>query len=66
MLCAYQHLLANVDFRGDVHGVLVTRRHLSGYLRGIPGAAAIRQQLNHCKEVEGCLAILDQVLQQAA
>ncbi len=54
-----EHLLANVEARGPRHGVLVTRRHFSGYLRGIPGAAALREQLNAEPSVEGCLALFE-------
>ena len=39
-----------------------TRRHLSGYLKGLRGAAALRQRLNQCDSLEGCLAILDGAL----
>jgi nifR3 family TIM-barrel protein len=54
-----EHLAANVARRGEPFGVHCTRRHLSGYLRGLPGAAALRQQLNACDSLDGCLAILD-------
>ncbi|GAC1539877.1 MAG: hypothetical protein NVS3B10_30220 [Polyangiales bacterium] len=54
-----QHLRANVAQRGAPKGVHCTRRHFSGYLRGIPGAAQLRQQLNLCDTLDGCLAILD-------
>ena len=54
------HLQANVDLRGEPWGVRVTRRHLSGYLRGLPGAAALRQRLNTCDSLAGCFEILDQ------
>ena len=56
-LCC-EHLVANVAQRGEPFGVHCTRRHLSGYLKGLPGAAALRQELNHCDTLEGCLAIL--------
>ncbi len=56
-----EHLLANAEARGEQYGVAVTRRHLSGYLRGIPGAAAIRQSLVVTDSLEGCLAILEDV-----
>ncbi|MFO0675460.1 MAG: tRNA dihydrouridine synthase DusB [Polyangiaceae bacterium] len=56
------HLLANVEARGEMHGVQVTRRHLSGYLRGLPGAAALRQRLNTTPELAACLDILDGAL----
>jgi tRNA-dihydrouridine synthase B len=53
-----EHLLANVEARGERRGVAVTRRHLSGYLRGLPGAASLRQRLVTCDSLEGCLEIL--------
>jgi nifR3 family TIM-barrel protein len=54
-----EHLVANVEVRGEVFGVRVTRRHLTGYLRGIPGAASLRQRLVVCDSLDGCLSILD-------
>jgi nifR3 family TIM-barrel protein len=53
------HLRANVAERTEPYGVRVTRRHLSGYLAGMRGAAQLRQKLNTCDTLEGCLAILD-------
>ncbi len=53
-----EHLVANVGERGEPHGVRVTRRHLSGYLSGLPGAAQLRQKLNLCDSLAGCLEIL--------
>ncbi len=54
------HLLANVEARDEQHGVQCTRRHFSGYLKGIAGAAALRQGLNTTNTLAGCLAILDE------
>jgi len=56
-----RHLRANTEYRGLPHGVRVTRRHLSGYLKGLPGAAAIRRTLLTCDSLDGCLEILDAV-----
>jgi nifR3 family TIM-barrel protein len=53
-----EHLIANVEQRGEPFGVHCTRRHLSGYLKGLPGAAMLRQKLNDCDSLEGCLEIL--------
>jgi tRNA-dihydrouridine synthase len=53
-----EHLVANVEERGEPYGVRVTRRHLTGYLRGLPGAAAIRKRLLFCDSLAGCLDIL--------
>jgi nifR3 family TIM-barrel protein len=54
-----EHLVANVEKRGEPFGVHCTRRHLSGYLKGLAGAAALRQELNGCDSLAGCLDILD-------
>ncbi len=61
-----EHLIANVAQRGEPFGVHCTRRHLAGYLKGLPGAASLRRQLNQCDSLEGCLAILDGALSRAA
>jgi len=55
-----EHLLANVAERDEPHGVMCTRRHLSGYLKGIHGAAALRQKLNTTDSLAGCLEVLDE------
>lgn len=54
-----EHLIANVAQRGEPFGVHCTRRHLSGYLKGLPGAASLRQALNQCDSLEGCLSLLE-------
>jgi tRNA-dihydrouridine synthase B len=56
-LCC-EHLVANVAQRGEPFGVHCTRRHLSGYLKGLPGAAHLRQKLNECDSLDGCLRLL--------
>jgi tRNA-dihydrouridine synthase B len=61
-----EHLLANVAYRGQPFGVRVTRRHMSGYLRGIPGAATLRQRLVVEDDLDKCLEILDTAMQRAA
>jgi tRNA-dihydrouridine synthase B len=55
-----EHLRANVEARGEPFGVRVTRRHLSGYLRGLSGASSLRRALLFCDSLEGCLRILDE------
>ena len=54
-----EHLQANVGARGEYHGVRVTRRRLAGYLKGLPGAAALRQRLLVEDSLARCLEILD-------
>jgi nifR3 family TIM-barrel protein len=60
------HLRMNVEERTEPYGVRVTRRHLSGYLAGMRGAAQLRQQLNTCDTLDGCLAILDSAVTRSA
>jgi tRNA-dihydrouridine synthase B len=59
------HLAANVEGRGERRGVAVTRRHLSGYLRGLAGAAALRQALVVCDSYEGCVELLTAARERA-
>jgi tRNA-dihydrouridine synthase B len=61
-----EHLIANVAHRGEPFGVRCTRRHLAGYLKGLAGAAALRQALNQCDSLDGCLEMLDSALARAA
>ncbi|HEY4118598.1 MAG TPA: tRNA dihydrouridine synthase DusB [Byssovorax sp.] len=60
------HLEANVAARGEPYGVRVTRRHLSGYLHGLRGAAALRRKLLFCDSLAGCLDILDDAEREIA
>lgn len=57
-LCA-EHLRANAEARGEVRGVRCTRRHLTGYLSGLRGAAALRRALFSTDSLAGSLAILE-------
>jgi len=61
-----EHLRANVAKRGEPWGVRMTRRHLGGYLRGLPGAATLRRTLFACDSLAGCLAILDEAQRRLA
>lgn len=55
-----EHLVANAEARGEPYGVRVTRRHLAGYLKGLPGAAILRQRLLVEDSLSTCLTILDE------
>jgi tRNA-dihydrouridine synthase B len=54
-----EHLRANVSYRDELAGVRVTRRHLSGYLRGMRGAGHLRRALNFCDSLGGSIDLLD-------
>jgi nifR3 family TIM-barrel protein len=56
-----EHLLAQCEARGELRGVRSLRRYYPGYLRGLPGAAALRRALNTTDTLAGVLALLDAV-----
>jgi nifR3 family TIM-barrel protein len=55
-----EHLRANAAARGEDRGVKCTRRHLAGYLSGLPGAAQLRKRLYVTDALDVCVAILDE------
>jgi nifR3 family TIM-barrel protein len=57
-LCA-RHLIANAAVRGEIHGVRCTRRHLTGYLKGLHNASALRQALFTTDSLSESLEILE-------
>src|ERR1700722_19311850 len=61
-----EHLAANCAVRGERFGCHVTRRHLSGYLSGIPGAGQVRRRLMECETYEACAAILNEARDRVA
>jgi nifR3 family TIM-barrel protein len=67
-LCA-EHLRRNVAARTETHGVRCTRRHLTGYLKGLHNASALRQALFTTDSLAESLDILERArlgLKQAA
>jgi nifR3 family TIM-barrel protein len=54
-----RHLRDNVGQRTAPHGVHCTRRHMAGYLKGLPGASALRQALFQTDSLEGCVELLE-------
>lgn len=55
---ARTHLRWNVEARGERSGVFATRRHLRGYLAGLPDVAARWKALTRADRLDECLAIL--------
>lgn len=63
-----EHLIANVETRGDGWGVTYTRRYLAGYLRQVPGGAELRTRMNGSDRLEqwlGWISALEAELAQA-
>ena len=42
----------------DAHGIIELRKHLAWYVKGIPGASALRQQLVRVKTIEDITSVL--------
>jgi tRNA-dihydrouridine synthase len=53
------HLTESAAARGEPHGVRSARRHLTGYLKGLPGASALRQELFVTDCLEKSVEILE-------
>ncbi|MBI3004405.1 MAG: tRNA dihydrouridine synthase DusB [Ignavibacteriales bacterium] len=54
----FQHLKLSVDVKGERKGVIEFRKHYAGYLRGLPNASKLRQELMQFTEV---LPVMDRV-----
>ena len=60
---AVEHLLLLVEDKGVYTGVREMRKHAGWYVKGIPGAAQIREQINREESVEGMEAILRELME---
>jgi tRNA-dihydrouridine synthase B len=58
---AYEHARLLVDYKGEFAGVREMRRHLTDYIKGIPGAGHYRQQLTQVSTLQDVEAILEDV-----
>ncbi|NLW56190.1 MAG: tRNA dihydrouridine synthase DusB [Firmicutes bacterium] len=54
-----RHLRAQIEFCGEVRGVKEMRKHLTWYLKGFPGAARARDQINQARTQAEVLALLE-------
>ncbi len=57
---ALAHFDAMIDRYGEKSGVLQMRKHLGWYLKGVEGAALLRERINHEPAADGVRAILAQ------
>ncbi len=60
MAFASEHFRRSVSALGERRGLLVMRKHLAFYLRGVPGASKFRDRLNNERSPEGVLRILEE------
>ncbi len=65
MEAAKDHFLRTIACRGERRGLLEMRKQLAFYLRGVRGASAFRDMLNHESSPERVIGILDAVSEMA-
>lgn len=56
-----EHFQAQIEFSGEKRGVLEMRKHLSWYMKGIPGAARLRALINSAETKESVLGLLSKL-----
>ncbi len=61
-----EHLRLMVEAKGEERGVLEMRKHLGWYIKGLPGAARLRQELMRAATVDQVLGLLSRVGKDAA
>lgn len=61
---ARRHLQMSIDWKGEVLGVLETRRHYTNYFKGIPNFKEYRTRMVTADASEDVFAALDAVLDQ--
>jgi nifR3 family TIM-barrel protein len=54
-----RHFTLATGVRDERAGVCAVRRHLAGYLSGLPGGAELRRQLHEHYTLAGCLEVLN-------
>ncbi|HEY1656324.1 MAG TPA: tRNA-dihydrouridine synthase, partial [Candidatus Tumulicola sp.] len=56
------HYRTMVDELGEARAVAQMRKHVALYLKGIPGAAALRERIMHLDRADDALAVLDETI----
>ncbi len=56
-----RHLALYVDWAGERRAVLEMRKHMAWYLKGFPGAAAVRDRINRAEGLAAFHGVLDQL-----
>jgi tRNA-dihydrouridine synthase B len=59
----FRHLELQISHSGEERGIKEMRKHLAWYLRGMPGAAKIKEKINHLTSFN---AVREALLEYAA
>lgn len=58
-----EHYSYNVEYKGELRGVREMRKHLSGYLKGLPHIAKFRQQMVVLNKLDDIFEMLDLLIE---
>ena len=58
---ALRHAAMLIDYKGEYIGVRQMRAHMAWYVKGVKGAAAVRDRINHAENLEQIENILNKV-----
>ncbi len=61
---ALEHIGLIVRFKGERTGILEARKHAAWYIRGVKGAAALRDEINHADTLEKMREILKKAIDE--
>ena len=56
-----KHLLASIDWKGTILGILEMRRHYTNYLKGLPNIKEHRMKLVNCTDINEIDAVLQNI-----
>ncbi|HPI00169.1 MAG TPA: tRNA-dihydrouridine synthase, partial [Chitinophagaceae bacterium] len=56
-----KHLLASIDWKGTILGILEMRRHYTNYLKGLPNIKEHRMKLVNCTDINEIDAVLHNI-----
>lgn len=59
----FEHLRLSIELKGERKGVLEFRKHYAGYLRGLPNASKLRQELMQFTEILPVMERVNQFVQ---
>lgn len=59
-----EHITMSVADKGELRGIREMRKHLGWYIKGIPGAAALRQELMHAETEAEVLKLLENIVHE--
>ena len=60
---ARRHLEIAIDWKGEIQGVLETRRHYTNYFKGIPNFKPLRTRMVTSNESAGVFEVFDEIIE---